>query len=75
MIWLTTLLLSIFSVSDPKTSDKNIIMLGIIGLTIFELIFEARARYLFTYVPLYIILAMYGFDHVRKQINQLQQHE
>ena len=35
-------------------------MITIIGLTLFELIFEARARYLFAYVPLYIILAVCG---------------
>lgn len=71
MIWLTILLLNIFSISNPKTSDKNILMLCIIGLTIFELLFEARARYLFTYAPLYIILAMYGFDHLKELMNRL----
>lgn len=35
-------------------------MLSIIGLTIFELLFEARARYLFTYAPVYIILGTLG---------------
>lgn len=41
-----------------------IVMLAIIGLTIFELIFEARARYLYTYVPLYIILAAAGVQKI-----------
>lgn len=63
MIWLTVLLFNIFSTLSKKVSDKNVIMLGIIGLTIFELIFEARARYLFTYAPLYIILALDGYDY------------
>lgn len=34
--------------------------LAIIGLTAFELLFEARARYLYTYVPVYCILAGIG---------------
>jgi hypothetical protein len=40
--------------------------LSIIGLTIFELLFEARARYLYIYVPVYILVALYGIrdmDH------------
>lgn len=30
--------------------------MAIIGLTIFEMLFEARARYLYVNVPLYIVL-------------------
>jgi len=43
-------------------------MLALIGLTIFELLFEARARYLYCYVPLYILLASVGADSARKRI-------
>lgn len=46
-------------------------MLAIIGLTIFELIFEARARYLYTYVPLYIILAAAGVQKIVEKKNNL----
>lgn len=48
-----------------------IVMLAIIGLTIFELIFEARARYLYTYVPLYIILAAAGVQKIVEKKNNL----
>ncbi|MBR3280229.1 MAG: hypothetical protein IKI57_00070 [Clostridia bacterium] len=37
-----------------------ILITTIIGLTIFELIFEVRARYLYSSVPIYIILTMYA---------------
>jgi hypothetical protein len=67
MLWLTVLMLSVFSTFAQKGSEKNVIMLAIIGLTMFELIFEARARYLYTYVPLYITLAMYGVDCISKR--------
>jgi hypothetical protein len=66
MLWLTVLMLSVFSAFTQKSSEKNVIMLAIIGLTIFELLFEARARYLYTYVPLYIVLAIYGIDCICK---------
>lgn len=38
-------------------------MLGVIGLTLFEMLFEARARYLLTYTPLYIILGLGGYRY------------
>lgn len=34
--------------------------LALIGLSVFELLFEARAWYLYIYVPLYIIVAVWG---------------
>ncbi len=46
-------------------------LLSVIGLTLFELLFEARARYLFTYVPIYIILALYGFQFVRTKLPEI----
>ena len=44
-------------------------MIGIIGLSLFELLFEARARYLYIYVPLYIILAIYGISFINQKIS------
>ena len=46
-----------------KSSKNKLVLtiaLSIIGLIIFEIIFECRARYMFTYVPLYIILCSIG---------------
>lgn len=37
-----------------------IVQLSIIGLTLFELIFEARARYLFAYAPFYVLAGLSG---------------
>ncbi|MCQ2494211.1 MAG: hypothetical protein MJ104_06365 [Lachnospiraceae bacterium] len=38
--------------------EINIIMLGFIGLTLFEWIFEARARYLFHFGGIYVLLSV-----------------
>lgn len=77
MIWMTLLFISVFSLCRlEKTTHsdvKDILMLGIIGLTVFELVFEARARYLFTYIPIYIILGMYGIEHLRKIIGRKEE--
>lgn len=58
LIWYGCLILCfIFTFKKNKTNLQYVIMLSIIGLTLFETIFEARARYLFIYVPFFILLA------------------
>lgn len=69
MLWMTVLLFNLIAGAARRDSNKDVIMLSIIGLTFFELIFEARARYLFTYVPLYIVVAMYGMKYIKDKIN------
>lgn len=44
------------------------ILLSIIGLTVFEWIFEARARYLYTYAPFYVLAGMSGLWYTMKAI-------
>ncbi len=81
MIWLTVLFLSFLSgiiciISSARPFDKDcspvmcLIMLSLTGLIIFELLFEAKARYLFTFLPLFIIPAI---QTVRKLENYLPQ--
>ncbi|MDE6635810.1 MAG: hypothetical protein K2K09_04295, partial [Lachnospiraceae bacterium] len=43
-----------------KSKNISILFLSIIGLTLFELLFECRARYLYTYIPVYCIIAISG---------------
>ena len=49
-------------------------MLAIIGLTTFELLFEARARYLFIYAPVYVMLGVNGlwsgFNMLKKKAEE-----
>ena len=45
-------------------------MLAVIGLTLFELLFEARARYIYIYVPIYCILASIGFENIKNVIRE-----
>ena len=59
-VWMLVILLSIFSAFGKKDERLAIIMLTLIGLTIFETVFEARARYLYAFLPLYIVLAVQG---------------
>lgn len=72
ILWITILFFNIFSYS--KDEKIIVLQLSIIGLTLFEILFEARARYLFAYAPIYIILACMGFNNIvefikKKKIN------
>ena len=66
MVWIAILFLGILSVFLNK-KELSVIMLAVIGLTVFELLFEPRARYLYTYAPFYIILAVSGIQMIIKR--------
>ena len=54
---------NVFSIRKSQVWDSvTLVMLAIIGLTVFE----PRARYFYTYAPLYILLAMTGIQSVVK---------
>lgn len=67
-IWLALLLGAACGVKRVKAlggDDERrrlllVMMLSIIGLTAFEMLFEARARYLLTYAPVYVLLGVNG---------------
>lgn len=47
--------------------------LSIIGLTVFELLFEARARYLYSYAPVFVLLSCFGMNEIEKiRLSQLK---
>ncbi len=63
-IWLACLLLCACSCVLSRSGNKaNLVLtLSLIGIILFEMIFEARARYLFTYSPLFIAEALLGLQ-------------
>ena len=63
-LWIGILIFNMFSYNDGKFTKISIVILGIIGLFIFEILFEARSRYIFIYVPLYIFLGVIGLKNV-----------
>ena len=62
-LWIGILIFNMFSYNDGKSTKISIVILGIIGLFIFEILFEARSRYIFIYVPLYIFLGVIGLKN------------
>ncbi len=74
-LWILVILFngleSVFVLGD-KSRERDyeylVMILSIIGLTVFELLFEARARYLYIYVPVYILIALYGIRDMDDRI-------
>lgn len=63
-LWISILIFNMFSYSDSKSRKIAIIILALSGLFLFETIFEARSRYIFVYVPLYIFIGVIGIKNV-----------
>jgi hypothetical protein len=66
-VWITLIFSGLFAAgalfrSESEETDKEtmILIAAILGLTVFELLFEARARYLYTYAPVYAIIGTLG---------------
>lgn len=72
--WMAILFFSIWAGFSNRSSKlMNVIFLTIMGLTLFEILFEARARYLFTYAPIYILLACTGLETIVEKLNLLKE--
>lgn len=73
-IWLAVLLgcalcgVRVLSAGVKAESVLPVMMLSLVGLMAFEWIFEARARYLFLYVPFFVMLGMMGWHGARKTV-------
>lgn len=67
-VWITILILAFASglikQTEENRTELSILMLTIVGLTVFEMLFEVRARYLFLYTPIYCILATLGCENM-----------
>ena len=68
-VWIAILVLAIFATHSKKSS---VLMLSIFGLIVFEMLFEARARYLYIYVPILCILAAVGLCRVMELLNKAE---
>lgn len=57
-----------------EQKDKKLLVccLTIIGLTLFELLFEPRARHLFIFIPIYVILASSSWERILEKIQMLR---
>ena len=58
------MILNVFDLINKReiADIKSVIMLALIGMAIFVMIFEGRARYLYLYSPIYVIISFFGFQ-------------
>lgn len=73
--WISCLLLMIIEAirstkHDEEDDARSVMYLSLLGLFLFEMLFEARARYLYTYVPIFIIIGSMGMYDISHFINQ-----
>ena len=65
--WICVLVLALsaaFIAHRKYYEDLNILTLSIVGLTLFQVLFEVRSRYLFIYVPIFCVLATLGINNI-----------
>lgn len=67
-LWLFTLFMSGLCFVLKKDKLLTIIVTSLVGIIIFNFLFEARARYVMIYVPVFIFLAMVSLSHVTEAI-------
>jgi len=67
-LWLWVLIFSLGFIIPRQNNNltyfsiDNVVYLSIIGCVLFVMIFEARARYLFVFAPIFIICAFIGLE-------------
>lgn len=62
ILWMIVLSLMVSSIFNRKRDEEVFIQIICIGIILFNMIFEARARYLFAYVPYFVLLATLSFN-------------
>lgn len=63
-LWLVVLVLNLFFLRSPDRKKGMVIQMTLIGIFLFLCLFEARARYVFIYVPVYITGAAAGAENI-----------
>ena len=69
--WMAVLFLCVFAFSKKSDSRSATVFLALLGMFLFGLLFEARARYVFEYVPVYILAAGMGAGVVSDLIKRI----
>lgn len=74
VIWLTVLISICFCIFKRKrgADAESLIALTLLGVSLFLLLFECRARYLYIFSPLYLILAGAGLYKASKVLERVK---
>ena len=69
-VWLGVLVLMFLAALGKQDRFTAALMISILLLTLYESLFEARARYLYAYIPFYILLALQGISNGERIITK-----
>ena len=69
---LTTMLGMCLALYKRRRSKDLVIMLSVLGMIAFVTLFEARARYLYDFVLVFVVASACGMDHIVQTINRLR---
>ncbi len=67
MLWYMVLTMLLFVTAIPHDERHMIPVVSVLGIIIFNMLFEARARYLIVYAPMIIIVAVLGLEAMWKK--------
>lgn len=65
-VWFGVLVLMFLAAVGRQDRFTAALMISILLLTLYETLFEARARYLYAYIPFYILLALQGISNIER---------
>ncbi|MCR4611513.1 MAG: hypothetical protein K5644_06415 [Lachnospiraceae bacterium] len=68
-VWIFVLLLNVLLIFTKKNKLNAVLATSLIGIILFDLLFEARARYLLIYAPLYIMAAVSALQGVYDKVD------
>lgn len=66
IIWITVLMFCPFMVRRKNLKKELVVMMTIVGITLFLLLFEARSRYLYLYAPVFVLCAITGAGNLKR---------
>ncbi len=64
--WMAVLFLGLFAFSKRTDAGGAALLLALVGMMLFQLLFECKARYEFCFLPVHIIAAGLGAAHIRE---------
>ncbi|MBP5633921.1 glycosyltransferase family 39 protein [Candidatus Saccharibacteria bacterium] len=67
-VWLFVLLFSALGILLKKDKNLTILIISLVGIILFNFLFEARARYLFVFAPVFIIVATFVLQNVTERL-------
>ena len=67
LMWLSSI-----RILKDKLCFESVMTISVFGVMLFLLIWETRSRYLMIYLPVFVVLASYGFGEFTQMIQKIK---